>query len=161
MKILHLNLTTNEKKEKEYRSIFCLAGSTYMLVVKPLVRLGCKTLTEPNGAITVSVHKKNESYGQQFLFADQLATHTTGGKNLAKLTITAVNKVLINAKVITSTERVLVLSFIEGETRHYLKSDEQSYCDRCLTPVSFQNVSDGYDAYCPYHDEDLLKVEII
>lgn len=32
-------------------------------------------------------------------------------------------------------------------------------CARCRTPVSFEQVSDGYYAVCPYHDEDLYDFE--
>ncbi len=34
-------------------------------------------------------------------------------------------------------------------------------CNRCLTPVEFDEVSPDYWAYCPTHDEDLLKLECI
>lgn len=33
-------------------------------------------------------------------------------------------------------------------------------CSRCKTPVVFENVTDGYVAVCPEHDEDLLSFEI-
>lgn len=33
-------------------------------------------------------------------------------------------------------------------------------CDRCQTPVTYDNVSDGYYAVCPNHDEDLYKIEV-
>ncbi|CAH7265385.1 hypothetical protein VCHA53O466_320041 [Vibrio chagasii] len=33
-------------------------------------------------------------------------------------------------------------------------------CDRCNTPVVFTDVSDGYYAVCPNHDEDLYKIEV-
>jgi hypothetical protein len=32
-------------------------------------------------------------------------------------------------------------------------------CNRCNTPVSFDEVSSGYWAVCPKHDEDLLMIE--
>lgn len=32
-------------------------------------------------------------------------------------------------------------------------------CKRCGTPVSFDEVSDGYYAVCPQHDEDLYEFE--
>ena len=32
-------------------------------------------------------------------------------------------------------------------------------CNRCDTPVEFDDVSPGYWASCPEHDEDLYKVE--
>lgn len=33
-------------------------------------------------------------------------------------------------------------------------------CVRCGTQVSFENVSEGYYAVCPSHDEDLYKIEV-
>jgi hypothetical protein len=32
-------------------------------------------------------------------------------------------------------------------------------CARCDTPVSYEDVSAGYDCVCPQHDEDLYLVE--
>ena len=32
-------------------------------------------------------------------------------------------------------------------------------CQRCGTKVSFKNVSEGYYAVCPAHDEDLYEIE--
>ena len=32
-------------------------------------------------------------------------------------------------------------------------------CARCETPVSFTDVSSGYFAVCPQHDEDLFQFE--
>jgi len=32
-------------------------------------------------------------------------------------------------------------------------------CSRCQTPVVFDNVSSGYYAVCPNHDEDLYEFE--
>jgi len=32
-------------------------------------------------------------------------------------------------------------------------------CLRCGTKVSFENVSEGYFAVCPQHDEDLYEIE--
>lgn len=32
-------------------------------------------------------------------------------------------------------------------------------CKRCHTPVVFTNVSEGYYAVCPTHDEDLFMIE--
>jgi hypothetical protein len=32
-------------------------------------------------------------------------------------------------------------------------------CSRCETPVEYENVSSGYYAYCPSHDEDLYQFE--
>lgn len=32
-------------------------------------------------------------------------------------------------------------------------------CNRCDTPVSFDDVSQGYWAVCPQHDEDLFMIE--
>ena len=34
-------------------------------------------------------------------------------------------------------------------------------CARCLTPVTLDEVSDGYFAVCPSHDEDLYQFETI
>lgn len=31
---------------------------------------------------------------------------------------------------------------------------------RCETPVAFENVTDGYYAVCPQHDEDLYHTEV-
>ena len=36
----------------------------------------------------------------------------------------------------------------------------RALCNRCDTPVSFDDVSPGYWAVCPQHDEDLDKWEI-
>jgi uncharacterized paraquat-inducible protein A len=33
-------------------------------------------------------------------------------------------------------------------------------CSRCFTTVSFEEITDGYYAYCPRHDEDLYSFEI-
>jgi hypothetical protein len=33
-------------------------------------------------------------------------------------------------------------------------------CSRCETPVSFENVSEGYYAVCPEHYEDLYRFEV-
>lgn len=33
-------------------------------------------------------------------------------------------------------------------------------CGRCETALSFDNVTLGYFAYCPEHDEDLYQFEI-
>lgn len=33
-------------------------------------------------------------------------------------------------------------------------------CARCKTAVTFDDVSDGYYAVCPNHDEDLMKFEV-
>lgn len=35
----------------------------------------------------------------------------------------------------------------------------QTVCRRCGTPATFDEVSDGYYAYCPKHDEDLYPFE--
>ena len=32
-------------------------------------------------------------------------------------------------------------------------------CNRCLTPVIFNDVSEGYYAVCPEHEEDLYQFE--
>ena len=32
-------------------------------------------------------------------------------------------------------------------------------CSRCETPVVFENVSKGYYAVCPWHEEDLFEFE--
>lgn len=32
-------------------------------------------------------------------------------------------------------------------------------CHRCQSKVSIENVSKGYYAYCPTHDEDLFSFE--
>jgi transcription initiation factor IIE alpha subunit len=32
-------------------------------------------------------------------------------------------------------------------------------CNRCETEVTFDEVSEGYFAFCPKHDEDLYKIE--
>lgn len=32
-------------------------------------------------------------------------------------------------------------------------------CSRCETPVTFENVSEGYYAVCPWHEEDLYEFE--
>jgi hypothetical protein len=32
-------------------------------------------------------------------------------------------------------------------------------CNRCNTPVSFDEVSPGYWAVCPEHNEDLFMIE--
>jgi len=32
-------------------------------------------------------------------------------------------------------------------------------CSRCATPVVFDEVSDGYYAVCPQHDEDVYQFE--
>jgi hypothetical protein len=34
------------------------------------------------------------------------------------------------------------------------------HCARCLTPVVYTNVSEGYFAVCPEHDEDLYSIEV-
>jgi hypothetical protein len=34
-----------------------------------------------------------------------------------------------------------------------------TYCNRCNTEVSFDDVSPDYYAVCPHHDEDLYKFE--
>ena len=34
-----------------------------------------------------------------------------------------------------------------------------TYCNRCNTEVSFDDVSPDYYAVCPRHDEDLYKFE--
>jgi hypothetical protein len=33
-------------------------------------------------------------------------------------------------------------------------------CNRCQTVVVFTDVSKGYFAYCPYHDEDVYSFEV-
>lgn len=38
-------------------------------------------------------------------------------------------------------------------------SDKTIVCARCNTPVVFTDVSDGYYAVCPQHDEDLYWYE--
>ena len=35
----------------------------------------------------------------------------------------------------------------------------RAVCNRCDTPVSFDDVSPGYWAVCPKHDEDLFMIE--
>lgn len=35
----------------------------------------------------------------------------------------------------------------------------EAVCNRCNTPVEFQDVTPGYFAWCPHHDEDLYKFE--
>ncbi len=35
-----------------------------------------------------------------------------------------------------------------------------SKCKRCGTVVVFSDVSEGYYAVCPYHDEDLFEFEV-
>lgn len=37
--------------------------------------------------------------------------------------------------------------------------DDVTKCNRCDTKVSFDEVSDGYYAVCPTHDEDLYQFE--
>ena len=37
---------------------------------------------------------------------------------------------------------------------------EIEVCDRCRTPVTFSDVSEGYYAVCPKHDEDLMRIEV-
>jgi hypothetical protein len=32
-------------------------------------------------------------------------------------------------------------------------------CNRCETPVMFEDISPGYWAVCPEHDEDLYSIE--
>jgi hypothetical protein len=34
-------------------------------------------------------------------------------------------------------------------------------CKRCETPVVYENVSKGYFAICPSHDEDLYSFETV
>jgi hypothetical protein len=36
----------------------------------------------------------------------------------------------------------------------------EEYCVRCDTPVSYTNVSPGYYAFCPWHNEDLFHFEV-
>lgn len=38
---------------------------------------------------------------------------------------------------------------------------KQSTCGRCGTIVEWDNVSEGYYAYCPTHDEDLFSWEVL
>lgn len=33
-------------------------------------------------------------------------------------------------------------------------------CSRCKTPVIYQNISPGYFAVCPEHEEDLYTFEV-
>lgn len=40
------------------------------------------------------------------------------------------------------------------------ESKKTQVCARCKTPVVFENVTEGYVAVCPEHDEDLLLSEI-
>ena len=35
----------------------------------------------------------------------------------------------------------------------------RAVCNRCETPVSFDDVTQGYWAVCPQHDEDLFMIE--
>lgn len=41
------------------------------------------------------------------------------------------------------------------------KSPSVIRCARCLTPVTLDEVSDGYFAVCPSHDEDLYQFETV
>ena len=45
--------------------------------------------------------------------------------------------------------------------KKYFKFENKRYrCGRCNTLVSRINVSQGYFAYCPTHDEDLYRIEV-
>lgn len=37
--------------------------------------------------------------------------------------------------------------------------DNTICCTRCETPVSFDDVCEGYFAVCPHHEEDLYEFE--
>lgn len=43
---------------------------------------------------------------------------------------------------------------------HTEESKRTQICVRCKTTVVFDNVTEGYVAVCPEHDEDLLSFEI-
>ena len=42
-----------------------------------------------------------------------------------------------------------------------MKNGSTFVCSRCHTEVSFHDVTDGYFAVCPKHDEDLWQFETI
>jgi uncharacterized protein YcgL (UPF0745 family) len=39
--------------------------------------------------------------------------------------------------------------------------DTKEVCRRCNTEVLYTDVSEGYYAQCPEHDEDLFKFEVV
>lgn len=45
------------------------------------------------------------------------------------------------------------------EQGYYPAKDRVIVCARCKTPVTFGQVSAGYFATCPQHDEDLFEFE--
>jgi hypothetical protein len=57
------------------------------------------------------------------------------------------------------TSATLLNNMPNGLTCHACGTQWVRACNRCKTPVSLVNVSDGYAAVCLEHDEDLFKFE--
>lgn len=160
MKNIHLSEIKN-KDLREYRTFIQTEDDAYLLVIAPIGRMGCKSLRETSGAVTVELFKKNESYPEQWRFSDQVCVHAAGGKDLGKEVIKTLNHCLIETGIITKDQPVFAISFSQDDEVHYLKGTDEKLCSRCLTPVSYENISEGYVAVCNYHEEDLLSVEMI
>lgn len=47
-----------------------------------------------------------------------------------------------------------------GICQNRCSTQQVEVCDRCESPISFNDVSTDYDAVCLHHDEDLNKVEV-
>jgi hypothetical protein len=65
--------------------------------------------------------------------------------------------VIVIGKVITPG--TWIMPYVIGKVIRILMIKSEAVCNRCNTPVEFENVTPGYFAWCPHHDEDLFKFE--
>lgn len=122
-----LTLNASGNQDKDYRAIIESAGNTYLLVITPIVRMGCHSLNDASGAVTIEIFKKNAQYPKGFEFGDNICTHAAGGKNLAEEMIKFLNRSFQESKVLSEHEYLNSITVLEDNQEYIVSDSGHSY----------------------------------
>jgi hypothetical protein len=65
---------------------------------------------------------------------------------------------VLDTRVLTLNDKLRVIAWLYPD-KIGNEMEMKAVCSRCDTPVEFDEVSPGYWAVCPSHDEDLFMIE--
>lgn len=103
--------------QRTYQQYLEVGSDSFLLVITPIHRMGCHSLTDEAGIAIVEMFKKNARYPKGYEFSDIFHTQPIAGKDLTGSVIKEINKALRLCGFLDTQPDITSLSFFESGTQ--------------------------------------------
>lgn len=97
-----------------YQKYLKVGKKSFLLIITPIHRMGCHSLTDEAGIVIIEMFEKNEQYPIGYKFSDTFYTRPVAGRNLKESVISTLNEALRLCGFLDDQFEITSLSFCES-----------------------------------------------